>query len=70
MYVAETEQIHFVRFRCLAVDRVTEEQEYIDLVAGDACCDLLVAALRTAQLPLDPHAYHLCHLLAGRSRCT
>ena len=44
-----TEQIHFVRFRCLAVDRVTEEQEYIDLVAGDACCDLLVAALSGSQ---------------------
>ena len=70
MYVAETEQIHFVRFRCLAVDRVTEEQEYIDLVAGDPCSDLLIAALRAAEIPLDPQTSRLCNLLAGSSRRT
>ena len=53
VYVAETEQIDVVRFVRLRVERVAEEYQTVDLVAGDAGSKLLVAALRAAEVTLD-----------------
>ena len=65
--IAQAEQVHFIGLRSLAIDGVTEEQQYVDLVAGDAGSNLLVAALRTAEIPLNPQTRCLCHLLSGCS---
>ena len=53
MDIAEAEQCHFVRFRFLAVDRIPEEQQYINFIAGNASCNLLIAALSAAEITLD-----------------
>ena len=48
MHIAKTQQVHFIWFRSLAVDRVTEEEQNIDFIAGNACADLLISALGAA----------------------
>ena len=53
MDIAEAEQCHFVRFRFLAVDWIPEEQQYINFIAGNASCNLLIAALSAAEITLD-----------------
>ena len=51
--IAQAQQGHFVGFTGLGVDGVAEEQQQIDLVAGDAGRDLLVAALNAREEALD-----------------
>ena len=45
VHITQTEQVCFVWFVWFCGDRVTEEEQQVDLIAGDACGDLLVAAL-------------------------
>ena len=45
MNIAESKQIHFVRFMGLWRKGVSEKEEKVDFVAGYTCADLLVAAL-------------------------
>ena len=52
VHIAQAQQRHFVGFAGLCVDGVAEEQQQIHLIAGDAGCDLLVAALHTGQKAL------------------
>ena len=52
VHIAQAQQRHFVGLAGLSVDGVAEEQQQVDLIAGDAGCDLLVAALHTGQKAL------------------
>ena len=52
VHIAQAQQRHFVGFAGLCVDGITKEQLQVDLIAGDAGCDLLVAALHTGQKAL------------------
>lgn len=45
VYVAQAQQIHFIGLMGLRADRVSEEEQQVDLVAGDARSDLLVAPM-------------------------
>jgi hypothetical protein len=52
VHIAQAQQRHFVGFAGLCVDGITEEQQQVDLIAGDAGCDLLVAAyFASARVP-------------------
>src|SRR5699024_10667811 len=53
VHVTETEKVHVIGLVGLGAARVTEKQQQIDLIAGNAGCNLLVAALRTAQKTLN-----------------
>ena len=48
MHIAEPEKVHIIRLMGLGVQRISEEDEHIDLVAGDTSGHLLVSALRAA----------------------
>ena len=48
--------------------RIAEEQEQIDLIAGNAGCDLLITALNTCQKALDLQTRCLGDQLAGGTR--
>ena len=45
VHIAQTEQIYIVRLVRLRIERVAEEYQQVDLIAGDAGGKLLVAAL-------------------------
>ena len=45
VHITQTQQGHLVRLAGLCIDGVAEEQQQIDLIAGDAGRDLLVTAL-------------------------
>ncbi len=74
VYVAQAQQIHFIGLMGLRADRVSEEEQQVDLVAGDARSDLLVAPMGAGQktagcagpwpppasLPVVPVAHRSC----------
>jgi hypothetical protein len=74
VHITQAQQRHLIGLTGLCIDGVAEEQEQIDLVAGDAGRDLLVAALDARQesldlqarclgiLPVVPVATNLCWL--------
>ena len=64
-HVAKTQQIHLVGFVRFRTDGIAEEQKQVDLVAGDAGRDLLVAPVHAGQKALDGQAGGLAHQLAG-----
>ena len=45
MNIAESEKIHFVWLVGLGREGVSEKQKKVDLVSGDTCTYLLIAAL-------------------------
>jgi hypothetical protein len=51
--VAKSEQISLARLVRLSGNGVSEKQKKVDLVTGNPCGYLLVAALGTAQITLD-----------------
>ena len=67
VYVAQAQQIHFIGLMGLRADRVSEEEQQVDLVAGDARSDLLVAPMGAGQKTLDAQARGLRHKLARRT---
>ena len=75
VHIAQAQQSHLIRLAGLGIDGVAEEQQQVDLVAGNAGRDLLVAALHTGRkrctcrpvaseiiLPVVPVATNLCWL--------
>ena len=67
MHIAQAQQGHLVRLAGLCIDGVAEEQQQVDLVAGNAGRDLLVAALHTGQKTLYLQAGGLRNQFAGRA---
>ena len=65
MHIAQAQQRHFVGLTGLCVDGVAEEQQQVDLVAGNAGRDLLVAALHPGQKTLYLQAGGLGNQFAG-----
>ena len=65
MHITQAQQGHLVGLAGLCVDRIAEEQEQIDLIAGNAGCDLLITALNTCQKALDLQTCCLGDQLAG-----
>ncbi len=47
VHIAQAQQSHLIRLAGLCIDVVAEEQQQVDLVAGNAGRDLLVTALHT-----------------------
>ena len=68
MHITQAQQGHLVGLAGLCVDRIAEEQEQIDLIAGNAGCDLLITALNTCQKALDLQTRCLGDQLAGGTR--
>ena len=65
MDVAQPQQVHFVLFERLAGQRVAEEEQQIDLVAGNQRGDLLVPALGAAEKAFDGQAGRFRNQAAG-----
>ena len=53
VHIAKAQQVIRLRFVGLGVQGVTENQKQIDLVAGNARADLLIAALRAVKKACD-----------------
>lgn len=70
VYVAKTEQIHLVWLMGLGRKRISEEKQQVYLVAGNAGADLLVTALRAAEIALDVKSRCLGNKLSGSTRST
>ncbi len=67
VHITQAQQGHLIGLAGLCIDGVAEEQQQIDLIAGDAGRDLLVAALDARQEPLHLQARGLGDHLAGRT---
>ena len=52
VHIAQAQQSHLVGLAGLCIDGVAEKQQQVDLIAGNAGRDLLVAALHTGQKAL------------------
>ena len=53
VHIAEPEEVHVVGLMGLGAQGVTEKQKQVNLVAGNAGRNLLVAALRAAEETLN-----------------
>ena len=69
VYVAQAEQVRVVRLIRLGVERITEKQEEVDLIIGNACRDLLISSLGAAEEFLDFKACRICDEFTGSSGC-
>ena len=68
VYIAQAQQIQLVRLMGLRIDGVAEEQQQVDLIAGNARCNLLVAAMGTGQEALNGQACGLADHLSRSAR--
>ena len=66
--IAESEKVNILGLAGFSRDRVSEKQKYIYFIAGDAGCDLLAAALRTADVSRSPQTCGFSHPFHCRSR--
>ena len=65
VHIAQAQQSHLIRLAGLGIDGVAEEQQQVDLVAGNAGRDLLVAALHPGQKTLYLQAGGLGNQFTG-----
>jgi len=65
MHITQAQQRHLIGFAGLCVDGIPEEQQQVDLIAGDAGCDLLIAALDPCQKALYLQARGLTDQFSG-----
>ena len=70
VHVAKAQKVLVVRrFRLLRLHGIAEKQQEVDLIAGDARRNLLVAALFAAQKAVDVEARRVRNELACRAGC-